>query len=95
MPTLSAVDPGRLRRNKNIAARASSCTLAVMEYRIPALDFQACLADSPNFRRDLHKCEKDLEQLDGKLKGLFKITDKLITKTAKSGTTASAFAEEV
>lgn len=39
---------------------------------LPPLEFTECLSDSPNFRENLHKHEKELEHTNQQIKKLIK-----------------------
>jgi hypothetical protein len=54
-----------------------------------------CLGDSPAFRKELARQEKELASVEARLKALFKVTDKLSSRNAKLSASSTAFADEV
>lgn len=54
-----------------------------------------CLGDSPAFRKELARREKELQSVEVRLKSLFKVTDKLNTRMLKVSSSADLFADEV
>lgn len=50
---------------------------------LPPLEFTECISDSPNFRENLHKHEKELENTNQQIKKLIKEVKELM-EAAKS-----------
>lgn len=49
-----------------------------MSVRLPPLEFTECITDSPYFRENLHKHEKELENTNHQIKRLIKEVKELL-----------------
>uniref|UniRef100_A0A6P7F6H3 Rho GTPase-activating protein 26-like n=1 Tax=Diabrotica virgifera virgifera TaxID=50390 RepID=A0A6P7F6H3_DIAVI len=60
---------------------------------LPPLEFTECLSDSPHFRENLHKHERELEKTNQHIKRIIKEVKDLLTAAKQLGRAQRSFAE--
>ncbi|KAK9687007.1 BAR domain [Popillia japonica] len=64
-----------------------------MSVRLPPLEFTECITDSPYFRENLHKHEKELENTNHQIKRLIKEVKELLDAANKLSQAQRSFAK--